>query len=305
MQHQNCCTISFEKSSSIEAARRLVQRLTARSTSLSIVTPVIKKMNQLLGYQGNVDTSAINIFLDKYKNQTCGSDEIPKSLQNTKLNQFRSDLHSNKQWFGKLHDIFSEINLTFDNEENSIQGNHTLLRPDVEDMTTFQTLGASLGNSFSLLDIVHKRNDKASQQLRRVFQHMLPYVLINSYKYSMMLDFYEIYLEQHQQHPDELVVLYKLISLTLYSIVEDTESFDITKIQPATLKTILDSLQSPPSFEICKTWMKLQQMACIFRNVNDNHFIVYNYKEHDPYVYVLFEFYGRDLVLMKQAKLGE
>lgn len=251
--------------------------------------------------KNHTDPSTINTFLNQYEQEKCGDAEIPKYLQNSNLNNILADLHQRKLFHGKLYDTFSHINLSLDCEEDTVESSNAMVKIDEPDVDSYKSFPQTYNNTFSVLDIFSTSHRSEVQRLKHIFKTTYPLLLINSYKYKMMADFYEAMgIKQ-----DHYRIVYKIIVLTLLTIIDDVEAFSDQTITCAMLNMILEKLRTPPSLEFCKAWMKKHQLSCLIRNTNDNKYVVYNYYESKPDVYILFEFYSKSLVVLKQAVLTQ
>lgn len=250
-------------------------------------------------YKNDIDTGKVNEFLNNYEKQSCGTDEIPRYLQNTKLNHILSNLHSRELIYGNLLDTFSSINLELECDYDSVESDALVLNMSVPDVTSYEDFNISHNQTFSVLDIFSDSQRMEVQRIKRIFPNTYPLLLINSYKYKMISDFYTAVNIDN----DFYRIIYKIITLTLLSVVDDIESCNDKTITNSMLSIILEKLRTPPSLEFCKQWMSLHQLSCIFRNMNNNKFIVYNFKQANSDLYIYFEFYSKSIVVLKQVKL--
>lgn len=248
--------------------------------------------------KNNTDTHGVDNFLDSYNKEKMESATNLgyNTLTALDLNEKKEvDKYDNKDF----SDIFHTLNIKLECDDDCVKDANSMIEinvPLLDSYIAFETIGTQ---KFSILDVFSNSFKTEVQKIKYILESIYPMILINTYKYKMMADFYYV-MKLKQNRYD---IIHKIILLTLMSIVDDIESCDGTTITKADIEIILENLKSPPSLEFCKQWMKMHEFACIIENTIDKKCILYNYSDYKPCVYIYFEFYTKMLVLLKSVRL--
>lgn len=243
--------------------------------------------------KNNVDTEGTDNFLENYSREKV---EVATNIGYNALSSFeKEDPKTN------FCDIFYNLNIKLDCDINCIDGAASLIDINCENLDSYNDFEQLALLKFSLLDMFSNNHRIEIQKIKQIFEYNYPIILINTYKFKMMADFY---IKANLQQ-DFIEIIYKLILLTLMSVVDDIESCDEQTITDSDINLIIESLCQAPSMEFCKQWMKMHQISCIIENKHDKKCIIYNYKEYNPKVYIYFEFYSKMLVILKAVKFTQ
>ncbi|UOT91792.1 KM727_gp31-like protein [Aratus pisonii nudivirus] len=247
-------------------------------------------MFQQINNKNSSDVTGLETFLNTYI-----SDQVKFENSSVKLdtiNEKNSDCSN-------FSNIFAPLQIRLDDKENSSDNAFSMIDVSIPVMTSYKECAELINLKFSVLDMLSTLNNLQVQKIKQIFKDYYPLLLINTYKFKMMIEFYEIM----NIEVDFKSVIYKIIILTLKSVVEDIESCRSSSFTNNELQTVLFNLQSPPSLDFCKQWIELHELACIIQNMNDDECILYNYEYYKPNVYIHFEFYNKTLTLLKSAKI--
>ena len=247
-----------------------------------------------MGIKNPVDLTGTDDFLYDY---TLAKSKEATDLKYNKVVSISSNPHENETT--KLLKTLDPLNKKLECCEDCLEDAAHLLRYPFEDpVESYKDYNNLACLQFSLLDVLHNSYAIETQRIKSLLESVYPLIKINTYKYKMMEDFYNCI--NHLQAPHEII--YKLLIVTLVSVVDDVESCNASTITKFAINTILESLASPPSLTFCKQWMNLHKVSCIFMK-DGTESIIYNYKKHKANLYILFEFHSKLQVLLKIVKL--
>ena len=193
--------------------------------------------------------------------------------------------------------IFSKYDNSLEVDDNSIEYDLTLMGLTYPCQKSFMDVDSTLYLKFSVLDILSSFPVcPASSTLKVLLKSNYPKLLINTYKYTMLNEFYETM--KLPQSPQDII--YKLFILTLESVVTDVECVNLS---PEDMALLLEQLSSPPSLEFCKNLMCKHEISGIIEDVRNKCCLLYNYEKYYPKLFIHFEFHSRQLTILKVVNL--
>ena len=194
---------------------------------------------------------------------------------------------------------FKKLNITLDPTENSIKADNMVLRPDLNPLSSYEHAVRYVNQNFSLLDTTFPF--RTSSEIVRIKNTLgidkYPTILINSYKFKMMHDFYRYF--NIRQVPKDII--YKIFILTIMAVMGTTEVFG--SLSESDVSMIIYHLKQPPSFEFCQLWMEAHEFAYIVHNINDEICYIFNNIHFRNNIYIEFEFHSKQLMLLKSLHL--
>lgn len=242
--------------------------------------------------KNSTDTTGVDDFLETYTNEKMNeTTNLGYNTLSEKL--FHIPTENNNEYLN----IFRDLTLKLECDEDSVKSAATMIInncPVLDSYKNFNEIGTL---QFSVLDVLSGIHILPVQKIKQLLEPVYPLILINIYKYQMMADFYSAMRIEQESYD----IIYKIIILTLTSVIDDIESCDI--ITKSDFNVLLENLKMPPTIEFCKKWMKMHELACIFESRVDASCILYNYKDFKDNIYIHFEFYSKMLTVLKSAKL--
>ncbi|QBB28636.1 hypothetical protein HgNV_031 [Homarus gammarus nudivirus] len=247
-------------------------------------------MESSLFVKNLVDVTGAESFLDYYiKNRT---NSVVLEAEDKTI-----DRVSARDNIGNFDDILKSLNSRLDCTSNCIADAQPLVNILIDPLDSYIEFEEIKEHKFSIVDVLSCSYDPEVQKIKQLMVDQYIRLLVNTYKYKMMDDFYDaMKLPQTKYN-----IIYKLFLLTLKSVNDNVES--CCAISAADMNTIIDNMASLPSFDFCKSWMDMHKLPCIFENVYDKQCILHNNKEYKQELYIHFEFHTKNLVLLKAANL--
>ena len=235
------------------------------------------------------DADGAQIFLDSYCKDKLN---ISTKLQYDTTNVIDLSI--------KKHDyesIFSKLNLKLDCMDNCMEDAYTMICPTEEVLQSYWDFETLINQKFSMLDVFSQNISTTIRKIKNMFGDYYPIILINTYKYKMMQDFYWN-LNSQQSH---YMIIHKIFILTLMSIVDNVE--DCVELSKDDVRWFIDTINKPPSLEFCKRLVHLHKVACLIENKNDKKCILYNNTEYNSKLYIHFEFHSKFLVVLRSVTI--
>ncbi|UVX94897.1 hypothetical protein CsNV_037 [Callinectes sapidus nudivirus] len=197
--------------------------------------------------------------------------------------------------------LFQKTINTIECDKNCLPNVESMIKYPTPTLETFKSFDSSCKFKFSLFDITAHSNLAEVQKIKYIMGDHYARILVNTYKYQMMTDFY-----LSLGIPQTIInTLYKLFIITVKSVVGDVEVFDAGSLTLSDIDLIIDNIGRLPTYEFCKTWMEMHELACIFENVTTRKSVLYNHEMYKPQIYIHFEFHSKFLVILKSSMLVE
>nr|WOZ57617.1 hypothetical protein MmNV_24 [Menippe mercenaria nudivirus] len=255
-------------------------------------------MNLINISSSNSNTTNINIvhdFLDQYEYER--SDSTSYHLQNIDVNIILNSLQRKRLTCESLYDIFSDIDKTLELDEFSTPSDASAIHFPITNLVSYTHFNRFYNQEFSVFDLFNVSHIEEIRKLKTIFKDAFPLLLINTYKFNMVCDFYQA---MDIKSTNERVI-FKIVVLTLTSVIEDVEAFSDATLTRKDVELTLERLRAPPSLDFCKTWMRMHELSCLIQNMNDNTYILFNYMHDKPPIRIFFEYHSKALVLLRQA----
>ncbi|UVT30831.1 hypothetical protein PvNV_027 [Penaeus vannamei nudivirus] len=192
---------------------------------------------------------------------------------------------------------FKELNLSLEPIDNSVSVDTSAIDFKIDALQSYNSVQRLINLKFSLLDVGYIfRNSAELCRIRNLIGiDKFPTILVNSYKYMMLNDFYKSI--RSDQEPKD--IMYKIFILTIVAVVGSTDVCE--SLTRSDIDRCLELLKQPPDLEFCKIWMDAHEFAYLIHNVNDDCCFIFNNNFIQSKLYIHFEFYSKQLVVLKKS----
>ncbi|UBZ25620.1 hypothetical protein QKT26_gp30 [Carcinus maenas nudivirus] len=249
-------------------------------------------MNSMLN-KNIVDVRGADAFLDQYRQELFNKKPI--------IGYDEKDIITNSTVINvdSLYEEFPTLLKKLDYGSDSLPDANSLIRPTMPILQSYTHYDELENKCFSILDVSSDSYKREIQKIKFLMGDNFPMLLINTYKFKMMEDFYTLM----DIDTNFYNIIYKIFIVTMNSVIGSVEVCESETLPQFDIDVIIKSLRLPPSYEFCKNWMKLHQLSSLFYNINDKMCVLHNNVHHKDRIYILFEFHTKLLVLLKSAYL--